>query len=168
MFTVSAEVPHAGLSLPTLRRQITAIVADLQIEKSVLSIVIVDDKTIRKLNREYRRKDKPTDVLSFAMREGEFAELSGDLLGDVVVSIETARRQAEEKAKGIQAEVTFLVIHGILHLLGHDHQNDREERAMNRESSRLLKLLSTSAEKPARKAPKKRSAAKKTSRRTQS
>jgi probable rRNA maturation factor len=159
MLTLQADVPHADLSLPKLRRDIIRILRELQIEKIDASIVIVDDKSIRKLNKQYRHKDKSTDVLSFAISEGEFAEFSHGMLGDIVVSLETTRRQAQQKHRTIQEEATFLVIHGLLHLLGYDHQNDRQERTMNRESTRLINLLSTPAARALRRTAKKRSVA---------
>jgi probable rRNA maturation factor len=156
MLNLEADIPHADLSLSKLRRDLLCIFRDLQIEDKDTSIVIVDDKAIKKLNREYRSINKSTDVLSFAISEGEFSEFSGGMLGDIIVSLETARVQAKEKSKSIQQEVTFLTIHGLLHLLGYDHQSDRQERTMNRESTRLIKLLSdpvVPAAKIARKKP---------------
>jgi probable rRNA maturation factor len=167
MLTLQVDIPHADLSLPKLRRSLSTISLDLQIDKREMSIVIVSDKSIRLLNNEYRKLNKPTDVLSFAMSEGDFAEISGDILGDIIVSLETARRQAREKHKSIQEEVTFLVIHGLLHLLGFDHQTDREERVMNRESARLLKLLSPDLPAPKKKRSAKTSVRSRTKRATQ-
>ena len=105
--------------------------AALRLPNAELSVLLCDDTTIHELNREYRHKDKPTDVLAFAMREGEHAELHPDLLGDVVISLDTARRQAHAGGKTIVAEVTILLAHGLLHLVGYDHQTDAEERRMN-------------------------------------
>jgi probable rRNA maturation factor len=93
--------------------------------------LLCDDDTIHALNRDYRHKDKPTDVLAFAMREGEGGGLNPDLLGDVVISLDTARRQAIAGGRTIASEVTILLAHGLLHLLGYDHQTDDEERRMN-------------------------------------
>jgi probable rRNA maturation factor len=83
-------------------------------------VLLVNDAAIRRLNRTYRKVDAPTDVLAFPMREGRFGRLSPDLLGDVVISAETARRQAP--AGGVRAELALLLVHGILHLAGRDHQ----------------------------------------------
>lgn len=102
----------------------------LRMEEAELSILLCDDATIHELNRDFRKKDQPTDVLAFAMREGEGGGLHPDLLGDVVISVDTARRQAEERARAISAEVTFLLAHGLLHLLGYDHQTEEEDRVM--------------------------------------
>ncbi len=105
-----------------------------------LSVALVDDATIHALNRDYRRKDKPTDVLAFAMEEGapmKGAKSEARLLGDVIISIDTARRQAAENARPLLAEVTMLLAHGLLHLLGYDHQNDRDERVMTEKTREL-------------------------------
>src|SRR5690606_37624801 len=86
--------------------------------------------TIHELNRDYRKRDKPTDVLSFAMQEGEGGDLQPDLLGDVVISVDTARSQAAERGWAIASEIRFLLTHGLLHLLGYDHRTRDEERRM--------------------------------------
>jgi len=95
-----------------------------------LSVMLCGDPTIRALNRRYRGIDRPTDVLAFAMREGEGGDRAGGLLGDVVVSLDTARREARRKGHAIVLEVTILLAHGLLHLLGYDHQTRAEERRM--------------------------------------
>ena len=105
--------------------------AALRLPKAELSVLLCDDDTVHTLNRDYRHKDKPTDVLAFAMREGEGGGLNPDLLGDVVISLDTARRQAIAGGRTIASEVTILLAHGLLHLLGYDHQTDDEERRMN-------------------------------------
>jgi probable rRNA maturation factor len=99
-------------------------------EDAELSIMLCDDETIHELNRDYRKKDRPTDVLSFAMQEGEGGDLHPGLLGDVVISVDTARRQAADRGWTIAAEIRFLLAHGLLHLLGHDHRTRDEERRM--------------------------------------
>jgi probable rRNA maturation factor len=111
---------------------------ELDLRRAELSILLCDDVTIHALNRDYRGKDKPTDVLAFAMREGFAGETSGDVLGDVVISIPTAVRQANERGHSPQAEVFMLLAHGLLHLLGWDHRTEKEDRRMRREVSRLI------------------------------
>jgi probable rRNA maturation factor len=93
-----------------------------------VSVRLVGDAAIRALNRDYRRKDRPTDVLAFAQREGPAAGLHPAVLGDVVISIDTARRQAR---RGLYRELLHLAAHGLCHLLGYDHRDDAEEREMN-------------------------------------
>jgi probable rRNA maturation factor len=106
-----------------------------------LSIVLAGDETVRALNREYRATDAPTDVLSFAQTEGEaFArpEDASRHLGDVVISLDTARRQATEYALSLQDEVAHLLVHGILHLLGYDHDASEDERIMRQHEDAVL------------------------------
>ncbi len=109
-----------------------------------VSIVLVDDEYIQNLNKNYRSIDAPTDVLSFAMRESvdesdiSFECEEEELLGDVVISLERARSQAEEYGHSIEREIGFLVTHGILHLLGYDHETE-SERAVMRESIGLTR-----------------------------
>jgi probable rRNA maturation factor len=86
------------------------------------------DAAIHALNRDYRRKDRPTDVLAFALREGEGGGLHPHVLGDIVISVDTARRQAR---RGLYRELLVLASHGLCHLLGYDHRDDAEEAAMN-------------------------------------
>lgn len=121
-----------------VRARAEKMLAALDLEPAELSILLCDDSTIHALNRDFRHKDKPTDVLAFAMREGEGGDLAGGILGDVVISLDTARRQAAERGHAIASEITFLLAHGLLHLIGYDHRNDAEERVMNAETSKLV------------------------------
>ncbi|RQW77931.1 MAG: rRNA maturation RNase YbeY, partial [Geobacter sp.] len=89
---------------------------------SELSVSIVGDLSIRRLNRDYLGRDKPTNVISFPMHEGEFSGLNPVLLGDVVISADTAAREAHEAEVEFHARLSFLLLHGILHLTGFDHE----------------------------------------------
>jgi probable rRNA maturation factor len=100
------------------------------------SFRLTEDATIHGLNRDFRGRDRPTDVLAFAQREGEGAALFPDLLGDVVISIETAERQ--RRGRSLSGELLFLAAHGLCHLLGYDHRDDAEEAEMNARMKRLL------------------------------
>lgn len=115
-----------------------AMLGSLSLGDAELSILLCDDITIRKLNRRYRRKNKPTDVLAFPMQEGPGPAMHPGLLGDVVISLPTATRQAAQRDRPIIQEVTFLLAHGLLHLLGYDHATTREEREM---AARIEELL---------------------------
>ncbi len=115
-------------------------------EASSLSLRIVGDASMRMLNREYRKKDKTTDVLSFPQRDDRGASASRaapaeDFLGDVVISAETARRQAADYNAPLQREMERLLIHGLLHLLGHDHHEAGERRRMEAEERRLAQSI---------------------------
>jgi len=109
-----------------------------------LSILLVDDKDMREINREYRNVDRPTDVIAFAMREGEFGELNQEILGDVIISVDTAGRQALQRGVSVMNELVFLLIHGILHLHGYDHEINMEEKAkMEKKEEEILNYLET-------------------------
>ena len=102
--------------------------------ESSATIAFVSDRTIRELNRKFRGLDKPTDVLSFPAEEGD-----GTNLGDIAISVETAATQAKENGLTFNAEVSQLILHGLLHLSGYDHEADNGE--MNRLELRLRKKL---------------------------
>lgn len=97
-------------------------------DKSEVSIVIVNDEEITRLNRQYLQRNRPTNVIAFAMASGDLVALHPHLLGDVVISAETAKRQSEAVGGRTEEEILFLLIHGVLHLLGYDHEGSPEER----------------------------------------
>lgn len=100
---------------------------------------LTTDDEIHALNRGYRAKDKPTDVLAFAQREGPPGATDQTMLGDVVISVETAKRQAKGRgAVGLFTEIRFLASHGLCHLLGYDHRTDAEEAEMNARMAALI------------------------------
>jgi probable rRNA maturation factor len=105
-----------------------------------LSIVLANDATLRALNRDYRGKDKPTNVLSFAAQEGAPAPAGGGplMLGDVIVACETAQREAAAESKPIADHLRHLIVHGLLHLLGHDHEQPDEAEEMEGLERRVL------------------------------
>lgn len=101
------------------------------------------DPVIHALNRDFRHKDKPTDVLAFAQREGPPGAAADGVLGDVIISVDTARRQAKRRGpRGLADELCFLAAHGLCHLLGYDHPTARAERIMN---ARMAALLAAAA-----------------------
>ncbi len=99
-------------------------------------MVLVDDADIATLNRTYRGMAGPTDVLAFPMTEGPLAEITPECLGDVVISVETAVRQARDG--DLRAELALLLVHGMLHLVGYDHGTLRERRRMWKRQATLL------------------------------
>jgi probable rRNA maturation factor len=115
--------------------------AALRLSTAELSVALVDDAEIARLNRDYRDKSRPTDVLSFSLVEGDHSDHRGGMLGDVVISVETAAQQAGERHRSLDETVTRLMIHGVLHLIGHDHEVDAEARAMAAEERRLWRAL---------------------------
>lgn len=113
----------------------------LRIETAELSILLTDDDTIRQLNREHRHKDAPTDVLSFPLMDPDDEQLDtleGGPLGDVVISLDRALLQAEARGVDLVDEVRALLAHGLLHLLGYDHETDAEEAEMNSLADKLI------------------------------
>ncbi len=117
-----------------------------------VDITIVDDEEIHTLNRDYRNVDRPTDVLSFALDEGEEEEpelLDGPeehLLGDIIISAETAQRQGEEFGHGLEREIVYLAVHGLLHLLGYDHMTDEDKKVMRAKEEEALREIRLSEE----------------------
>lgn len=105
-------------------------------ESSEVSIMLVDDEGITRLNKEYLGKDRPTDVLSFY--QAEDPEERGDVLGDVVISVETAKRQAEERGKRLDEELDLLTAHGILHLLGYTDYTEEAARRMQDKAAEII------------------------------
>ena len=104
-----------------------------------VTIAFVSDRVMRELNRRWRRKDETTDVLSFPAEQDQFEKLEGLGLGDVVISVEQAALQAVEHGLGFDQEVSQLILHGLLHLCGYDHETDKGE--MNRVELRLRRRL---------------------------
>jgi probable rRNA maturation factor len=109
-------------------------------EESAISLTLIGDAAMQELNKDYRGKDAATDVLSFPLDQGPATD-SERLLGDVVISVDTAARQASEYDATLQRELYRLLIHGLLHLLGHDHVLVRERRKMEREERRLATAI---------------------------
>lgn len=111
-------------------------------EDCELSLSFVDNTTIQEINKEYRGIDRPTDVISFALEEGEEMEISGvdipRILGDIIISVEKAHQQAEEYGHSFIRELGFLAVHGFLHLLGYDHMTEEDEKEMFRRQEEIL------------------------------
>ena len=107
----------------------------LQLEDAELSVLFADDVQMRELNRVYRKKDRTTDVLAFPMTDAR--NRRSRLLGDLVVSVAVARKQARAAKRSVLDEVTMLLAHGLLHLVGWDHDTASKDRAMRAETDRL-------------------------------
>ncbi|MBT7096478.1 rRNA maturation RNase YbeY, partial [Candidatus Poribacteria bacterium] len=106
-----------------------------------VGVLVTDDEGIRRLSRDYRGIDAPTDVLAFAMRDGVDADLNPEMLGDVVISIETAQRQADERGHAVEEEMGLLAVHATLHLLGYDHEDEDEGDVMEARQTVILDAL---------------------------
>ncbi len=132
----------AGTRYPTgeLRRIAEELLALLHQSRAELSIALVGDKEMRPLNAQYRRQNKTTDVLSFLVTDQP--QTAPVLLGDVVLSVEQARRQAKARKHSLKREMATLLIHGVLHLLGHDHErSEREAKEMSSLEEKLYRRL---------------------------
>ena len=114
----------------TVRRVLTRGLADLQLEDAAVSVLLTDNQTIAGLNAAWRGREEPTDVLSFSQREGEAADPDDPVLGDIVISIERALAQADDYGHPPEREVGFLAVHGLLHLVGYDHEAPDDEARM--------------------------------------
>ena len=103
------------------------ILTELGLLEAELSLLFVNDLQIQGLNRRYLRRDKPTNVLAFSMKQGEFPTLHPHLLGDLVISVETANRQSNRFGLNEMEMVILLMVHGVLHLTGYDHEGTKKE-----------------------------------------
>lgn len=124
-----------------LRRDAQRLLRHADLPEGELSVVLCDDPFIHALNRQWRGVDQPTDVLSFAMGEGEDAGLNPEVLGDLVISLDTAARQAAEVGHPLARELRVLLVHGFLHLLGYDHVDPADAVEMRGAEERLLVVL---------------------------
>lgn len=128
-----------GVKAAVLRPGLGALLRRLDLADAELSVLLTDDDGIQALNRQWRGVDAPTDVLSFAF--GEVEGPGDDVLGDIVISLPTAARQAAEHGHGVEDELWVLLVHGLLHLLGYDHQDPAEAAEMAEAEVKLLSGL---------------------------
>jgi probable rRNA maturation factor len=135
---------NSGLDGKRLKRTVETLLAAVGEKGSSVSLTLVRDPAIRAINREHRGKDAPTDVLSFPLLDDP-SDVSPEgterLLGDIVVSVDTAARQAADYDATVAAEVDRLLIHGVLHLMGHDHMEPEERARMEAEERRLADTI---------------------------
>src|SRR5210317_1037917 len=130
------------ISKKKIRQTASVILNALGYPDAELSILIVDDQQIAQLNRQYLNRKGPTNVIAFCMRQGQFSDIAPNLLGDVVISADTAQREAQSAGISMQDRFDQLLIHGTLHLLGYDHENTvGEALRMEKKANELLQLL---------------------------
>jgi probable rRNA maturation factor len=134
------DVRRSGVNGRALVATAKRLLAAMGERGSAVSLSLVDDDAIRSLNRDYRGRDRATDVLSFGLDAAPQQPVER-LLGDVVISVDTARKQAAQYDAPLQREIYRLLIHGLLHLMGHDHDAVAERRAMQREERRLADAI---------------------------
>ena len=118
------------------------------LDNAEVSITFTDNKHIHEINREYRKVDRPTDVISFALNEGDEPEIEGgapvNVLGDIIISVEKAVEQASDYGHSVEREVAFLTVHGMLHLLGYDHMEEEDRKEMRQEEDFVMEKLGIS------------------------
>ena len=144
--SVRLSVPAASdrprqLDVSLLASRTRRLLRELGHARSELALSLVADDEIKALNRTWRGRSRPTDVLSFSLLEGEHARHRAGLLGDVVIGLEVARKQAARRHRSLDEEVSRLMIHGVLHLLGYDHEKSEETRVMRSEERRLWAVI---------------------------
>jgi probable rRNA maturation factor len=126
----------------SLKEKAQAILSALGSPDGELSILLLDNPQIAVLNKDYLQREGPTNVIAFPMKEGAFAEITPDLLGDVVISLETAEKEGLAAGMSMQDRLGELMVHGILHLFGYDHETtETEALRMEAKSRELLKQL---------------------------
>ena len=128
--------------MTTIQQKTSDILNALDCHDAELSILIVDDPQIAILNKKYLRRNGPTNVIAFPMRTDQFSNINPELLGDVVISIETAEKEGKNIGINMEERFTQLLVHGILHLLGYDHEkSEQEAEKMEKRSEEILKLI---------------------------
>ena len=125
MVLINSNQKLVKLDRAGLRRDVRKILELLGTGQQELSLMIVDDEGIRTINRDYLRRDRPTNVIAFSLTEGDFGDVNPGVLGDVVVSVETAAREAQAAGIPVEDAILYLIIHGILHLAGYDHEGPK-------------------------------------------
>ena len=126
-----------------VRRSLKRLLKELNCKNSEISLLLVNDHQIREINKTYLKRDCPTNVISFSMTEGSFGHIHPEILGDIILSTETAARDALTGHLDFMDEVEFLLIHGLLHLIGYNHENtgaDEAEKMKNRERELFFML----------------------------
>lgn len=126
------------IDLQRAERSLHNILENLDCLDKELSLTFVDDDGIREINKKYLNRNYPTNVISFSMREGEFGEINPDVLGDIIISVETASRDAMQAGIRLEEELDYLIIHGILHILGYDHETSEADAKRMREKENEL------------------------------
>ena len=132
------------ISLKQIQKKAKSALNALDCPEAELSILIVDDPQIAVFNEKYLNRKGPTNVIAFPMQEGPYADITPQLLGDVLISVETAFREGKRVGISMEERFTQLLVHGILHLLGYDHEtSDEDARKMKKKSDELLKIIDT-------------------------
>ncbi|NQU03631.1 MAG: rRNA maturation RNase YbeY [Syntrophaceae bacterium] len=126
------------IDVSRIRNCLSRILKKVNCDGKELSILFVDDKAITEINRQYLKRDNPTNVIAFPMLEGEFGNINPHVLGDIVISVDTALKDARMEGLDFDDEVDYLLIHGILHLTGYDHEVSEPEAVKMKEKEREI------------------------------
>lgn len=131
------------LNTRRVRQTMKTVTRQLECQDKEISIVFTDNRGIKKLNQTYLGKNKPTNVLSFSLRENDYGDINPQMLGDIVISVETAKKDAAKGGLTFAQEIDFLLIHGLLHLLGYNHENTTKTaaRQMKQKERELFRLV---------------------------
>ena len=136
------EYPEIKVNTPKIKLHIGNVLRSLNCNDHEISILFIGDQDIRDLNQQFRGIDLPTDVLSFPQLSEDEPETPTPILGDIAISLETARSQSADHGLSLEEEITLLLIHGILHLLGYDHAiSDLEDERMRKKTRELFGLI---------------------------
>lgn len=136
----NVHLPVEGITLKKIKSVAEKTCSHLKLKDIILTIIICDNDYIQKINKDYRKKNKPTDVISFACRENPFPDITQvpELLGDIYISIEKASENAKAYGSILPEEMRRLVAHGILHLIGYDHEKSRKDKRIMEEKEEEL------------------------------
>ena len=139
---ITCRYPKKGINTRRIRTNLTKILKGLGCHKCELSLLLTDDQEIAELNYRFLKRQGPTNVLAFPMRENDASEPETPLLGDIVISLDAALRDAKTAGETFQETLDRLIVHGLLHLVGYDHEISEEEGLrMDKEMHRLLALM---------------------------
>ena len=139
MFEIEKIVDEEIEELETIENLLNFVVEKEKLNNCVFNIIITDNEYIHKINKEYRGIDRPTDVISFALEDNkDFIEPEFRVLGDIYISLDKAKEQAELYGHSFLRELSFLTVHGLLHLLGYDHMEKEDEVEMFKKQDEIL------------------------------
>jgi probable rRNA maturation factor len=126
------------IDIPRVRQAVNNILEYLHIEDSEISLLFVDDEGITSINDTYLHRNCPTNVIAFPMREGKFGDINPHILGDIVISVETTQRYSEQEDIPFDDELDYFIIHGLLHLLGYDHEGSERDSDRMKQKEREI------------------------------
>ena len=130
------------IDLDNLKRIVDYTLNKENIDNGLLNVIIIDNERIQKINKEYRKIDRPTDVISFALEDDDtFVKIDERVLGDIFISIDKVHEQSKNYGHSELREISFLTVHGTLHLLGYDHMTETEEKIMFDKQDKILNEL---------------------------